>query len=588
MKKYTPFLLIVISLFIVLVLSILYLWLLIPEISAINLILIPVLVTGTASIVLIINIHWRKKIFIQISKKLSDIKKGEEVDLSIQMVESSENSTNDLVESFDTLTNHLNSVFIEISNSTRKFNLFASDIFFSARHLSEKSHDQSQTMEVILNQVSSFQKALFSLETEISAILEQLNATSNAYRGLNDRSAATSAHLESLADETRKASGEAITGQDNVEQSADVIQNLVETMNNLQAGMEGMSEKTSQVGKVIVSLEDISERTHILATNASIEAARAGKQGAGFAVIATEVRKLAGYSKDAIKDVGDFLKETSKSINENTLYWKTGVEKVYAVQHFGDNAREVLGSISFRMSEITKGMDDFQNQFREQGNIIDETLKVSGAINDRIIGFSKTLKEQSEGYDIIQNHVQNAAKGSEDASKSASVLSQLATYLKVGGHELKYAIKHFRISEKRHLAAVSRQELRRVLLYNLEVFQNDNFIGHLGDLSPSGLLLYSDVKFTLGIEISSDVRLPIGFSHLKEIPLFFIPRRIDLDGDTYRIGCSMRLEKQNQFEEFTEILDKLTLHDINETELSQLSSERLDEVDEDLEELSEI
>lgn len=588
MKKHTPSLLMVLSLSIFLVLNALCLWFLIPNISAINLISISGLMTSTALIVLLINIHWQKKKFTHISRTLSHIKNGEKVDLSIEIVESNEKSTNDLAQSIDILTSHLNSVFIEISHSTRKFNLFASDIIFSARHLSEKSDDQSQTMEVILSQVSSFQTALISLETEISAILEQLNDTSEAYRGLNERSAATSAHLESLADETRKASGEAMTGQENVEQSADVIQNLVETMNNLQEGMEGMSEKTSRVGKVIVSLEDISERTHVLATNASIEAARAGKQGEGFAVIAAEVRKLAGYSRDAIKDVGDFLKETSKSINENTLYWKTGVEKVYAVKHFGDNAREVLGSISSRMSEITKGMDDFQIQFREQGSIIDETLKVSGAINDRINGFSMTLKEQSNGYDLIQNQVKKAAEGSDAASNSASVLSQLATYLKVGGHELKYAIKHFRISEKRHLAAVSRQELRRVLLYNLEVFQNDRFIGHLGDLSPSGLLLYSDIDFPLGNEISSDVRLPIGFSHLNEIPLLFTPRRIELDGTSYRIGCSMKLQNQNQLEEFTAILEKLTLRDINETSLSQSSTEELDDFDEDLEELSEI
>jgi methyl-accepting chemotaxis protein len=587
-KKYSPLLIIIKNFFIFLASSVLYLWLFIPNITAIRLIMISGLLTGTALIVLLINLRKQKKIITQISRSLSEIKKGEEVDLSIKIVESAESSTNNLAENMDILTDHLNSVFIDISRSTRKFNLFASDIFFSARHLSEKSHDQSQTMEVILRQVSSFQNALSSLETEISAILEQLNETSDAYRGLNERSAAASSRLEPLADETRKASGEAKTGQQNVEQSAQVIQNLVETMNSLQEGMERMSEKTSRVSKVIVTLEDISERTHVLATNASIEAARAGSQGAGFAVIASEVRKLAGYSREAIKDVGDFLKETSKSINENTLYWKTGVEKAYAVKHFGDNAREVLGSISSRMSEITRGMDDFQIQFQEQGIIIDKTLKISGDINNRINGFSETLKEQSKGYDAIQSLVKNAAEGSEAASTSASVLSQLATYLKVGGKELKYAIKHFRISEERQLSTIARQEMRRVLLYNLEIFQNGRFIGHLGDLSPSGLLMYSDFEFTLGNEISSNVQLPIGFTHLNEISLLLTPRRIEHDGDSFRIGCSMKLQNQNQFEEFTEILEKLTLHDINETILSQPSAKIQEEFEEDIEELCEI
>lgn len=544
--------------------------------------------SGTGVIVLVINLLLQRNIFKIISRKLSEIKKGDEVDLAIQMVGSFDNSQNIIAENIDILTAHLNSVFIEISRSTRKFNLFASDIFFSARHLSEKSYDQSQTMEVILSQVSSFQNALSTLDTEISAIYDQLNKTSVAYQGLNERSASASSRLEPLANETRKASEEAQTGQQNIEQSAEVIQNLVEMMNRLVEGMEGMSEKTSRVSKVIVTLEDIAQRTHVLATNASIEAARAGKQGAGFAVIAAEVRKLAGYSRDAIKDVGDFLKETSKSINENTLYSKTSVEKVHAVKQFGDSAREVLGSINNRMSELSTGMDEFQIQFREQGIVIDETLQVTATINERISGFSEALKEQSEGYIEIQDLVKNAAEGSDAASKSASVLSQLATYLKVGGKELKYAIKHFRISETRLLATIARQEIRRVLLYNLEVFQKGRFIGHLGDLSPSGLLLYSDNEFALGKEISSEVHLPIGFSHLNEISLLFTPRRIEPDENSYRIGCSMKLKKQDQLEEFTAILEKLTLHDIHEESIAIPSIKTQDGEEDDIEELSEI
>nr|WP_281389130.1 methyl-accepting chemotaxis protein [Spirochaeta isovalerica] len=335
-------------------------------------------------------------------------------------------------------------------------------------------------------------------------------------------------------------------------------------MKNLERSMEHMSDQTSRVGHVIDNLEDIAERTHILATNASIEAARAGKSGQGFAVIASEVRKLSEYSRDSIQEVGLYLKETSQSINENNRYWKNGVERIHKVRNFGDEARSILGEISGKTQKLSDAMKDFQNQFEEQSRIIKENLAVAGRSQDRINGFAESLKEQSSGYEAILKDVRQASKGAEETSRTAQILSQLATYLKVGGKELLYAVKHVRFSKKRLLDQLGRKEERRGLLYNLEVFQGEKFIGHLGDLSLSGLLLYSDFNFELNCEVHAQVVFPLGFTDKSGIDIVFTPRRVEMDGNIYRLGCSMRLEKQDQLSEFSEMLERLTVTDSNE------------------------
>lgn len=510
-------------------------------------------------------------------KLLKEINSSDNIYLDRVLEKSGGKSGSEADNLIDTFTGHLNSIFLDISRSTRKFNLFASDIFFSARHMSDKSVEQSRGMEAIYTQVDDFQKVLNRLDAEISRILEQLRETSEVYQGLADRSAKAAGDLVSLSEETVSASDAAKSGLSSIEKSADVIHNLMETMKNLEKSMEEMSDHTSRVSRVIDNLEDIAERTHILATNASIEAARAGKSGAGFAVIASEIRKLADHSRDSIQEVAVYLKDTSRSINENSLFWKNGVDKIRDVRNFGDEARNILGSISGKTVDLTSAMNRFHDDFTEQEQIIEESLRISASTRSGIEGFAHSLREQSRGYEIIQELVKQASLGAGDTSRAARILSQLATYLKVGGKELLYAVRKVRISKKRYLNQLGRQEERRGLLYNLEVFQGSRFIGHLGDLSESGLLLYSDENFQINGEFPARIVLPLGFVEKTDIPIFFTPRRIEMDGKSFRIGCTMKLENPGRKGEFMEILERLTVMDTDE--VTEELSEDLEELD---------
>ncbi|MBN2657684.1 MAG: hypothetical protein JXR86_11540 [Spirochaetales bacterium] len=538
--------------------------LILPIAPRLNLLIVLLLSPLFSLSILLINIRVYRKESRETVRYLGDVNKADSIDLEKNIGGSEGGEVNEAGRKLNEFTAHLNAVFLDISRSTKKFNLFASDIFFSARHMSAQSIDQSEGMERIYGQVQSFQEALNRLDRDISEILEQLSQTSHVYKGLADRSSAAAGNLLSLSRDTRSATESADSGLLSIGQSADVVADLTDSMKNLEKSMEHMSDQTSRVGHVIDNLEDIAERTHILATNASIEAARAGKYGEGFAVIAAEVRKLSEYSRDSIQEVGLYLKETSRSINENNRYWKDGVERIHIVRNFGNEARDILGEISGKTRKLSDAMDDFQNQFEEQGRIIKENLVIAGRTQDRINGFAASLKEQSTGYEGILREVSQASKGADETSRTARILSQLATYLKVGGKELLYAVKHVRFSKKRHLDQLERKEERRGLLYNLEVFQGEKFIGHLGDLSLSGLLLYSDYNYELNREVHAQVVLPLGFAEKSGIAIIFTPRRLEMDGSTYRLGCTMRLEREEQLREFSDILERLTVGDSSE------------------------
>ncbi|NCN05044.1 MAG: hypothetical protein GW949_05390 [Spirochaetales bacterium] len=104
-------------------------------------------------------------------------------------------------------------------------------------------------------------------------------------------------------------------------------------------------------------------------------------------------------------------------------------------------------------------------------------------------------------------------------------MSQLGTYLRVGGQELKYVVTKFRVSEERSLGGISRKEPRKILLYNLEVFTGDTRLGNLGDLSFSGLPLYREIELVHGKAFEVSIRLPLGFGETTELQVRITPRR---------------------------------------------------------------
>lgn len=415
-----------------------------------------------------------------------------------------------------------------------------------------------------MDRVAGFEASLMNLENDISTIMDNLNETALAYEKLQAKSRDAAVTLGPLAESTLRATEDSRQGQEKIALSSRSVTELVQGLTRLQTGMDQMTQRTSQIGQVIKTLEDIADRTHVLATNASIEAARAGQEGRGFGVIASEIRTLSANSRSAIHDVGDFLKEIRREVSESSRLWAEEMARVDQVRIFGEETRGVLDGISLQLSGVSDAMGGFQKLFDQQHSVILGTLGRSREIHRGIQGFSTELQTQSRGYRDIQYDVGRAAEQSRTSSRSARVLSQLGTYLRIGGQELKYVVTKFKVSEQRHLGQIARKEQRRALLYNLEVVSDGTVLGHLGDLSPSGLLLYCEGALETGVPREGVIQLPLGFDDAADIPIRFIPRRVEQDDTFYRIGCSLETSDTRQHRAIEAVLDKLTIHDFED------------------------
>ncbi|CAO4847931.1 MAG: hypothetical protein CNLJKLNK_00744 [Holosporales bacterium] len=210
----------------------------------------------------------------------------------------------DLQSEFETTTKNLSVTLSKINRIALSVNKAAESIVVSAQEVSEKTESQASALE------------------QTAASLEELSATVKG----NAEHAQESEHL--------------------AQKTQTVVYAANETMKETIHSMGNIESSAKKINGIIQVIEEIAFQTNILALNASIEAARAGQAGSGFAVVAAEVRSLAQRSTEASQDIKKLIETSRENI-------KTGVD---LVNKTGNNLLEIktsIDNVSFLLSEIT-------------------------------------------------------------------------------------------------------------------------------------------------------------------------------------------------------------------------------------------
>ncbi|MCX7983770.1 MAG: methyl-accepting chemotaxis protein [Bacteroidetes bacterium] len=286
--------------------------------------------------------------------------------------------------------------------------------------MAESFNAMTKELRELLQKVSESTETIASATTEISSSTEQMSAgaqeqssqaseVASAVEEMTKTIVENSKNASLTAETARKARDTAKEGSIIVRDTIDGMKQIASVVNRSAETVQALGKASDQIGEIISVIDDIADQTNLLALNAAIEAARAGEQGRGFAVVADEVRKLAERTTKATKEIATMIRHIQNETKGAVISMEEGTQKVEYGISLADKAGKALENIV----EISQQVTDMVNQ-------------IAAASEQQ----SSASEQISKNIEAISTVTQQTASGIQQIAHSAENLNQLTEQLR--------------------------------------------------------------------------------------------------------------------------------------------------------------
>ena len=255
---------------------------------------------------------------------------------------------------------------------------------------------------------------------------EQARAISKASEVTSRISAAieqVASNTQSVTQDSAKAASHSRDGAKTVEETIAGMEAIRSKVGLSATKVEEMGTRSEEIGAIVETIEDIASQTNLLALNAAIEAARAGEQGKGFAVVADEVRKLAERSSLATKEITGLIKGIQKTVNEAVSAMKESASEVEAGVARANSAGTALGSILVAAESVYKQAEDAGKAAAKVSAAATELVESVDAVSAVIEENTAATEEMAANSSELTQSIENIASVSEENSASVEEVS---------------------------------------------------------------------------------------------------------------------------------------------------------------------
>jgi hypothetical protein len=235
----------------------------------------------------------------------------------------------------------------------------------------------------LMQQVQQHTAQLDTIVTETLATSEEMRVTI----------AETSRQAQAVASAAQQSVDVSKTGQDAVTNTVAGMETIQHQVANIAQSILALSERTQQIGEIISAVEEIADQSRLLALNASIEAARAGEEGLGFAVVAREMRHLAGQSREATAKVSDILNEIQRAANTAVMVTEEGSKGAQSGMELASQAGVAIRDLAAIIEEAAQVSVQIAASMHQQKNAMDQLVAAMKSIKQASAQTTASVRE---------------------------------------------------------------------------------------------------------------------------------------------------------------------------------------------------
>lgn len=323
----------------------------------------------------------------ELARQAQQIAQG---DLRVAVTASSKDEVGQLAGSFATMVEGLHSIISQVSDTSMK-------VAASSNQLTSTAEQMATGAEEVAAQAGT-----------VATAGEEMAATSDEI----------AQNCQLAAQGGKRASDTAQNGAIVVNKTVEVMSRIAERVKETAQTVEQLGARSDQIGNIIGTIEDIADQTNLLALNAAIEAARAGEQGRGFAVVADEVRALAERTTKATREIGEMIK---------------------AIQ------AETKGAVS-AMDEGVKEVERGTSEASQSGQALEEIIEQVNAVTMQINQIATAAEQQTATTSEISNNMQQITQVVQETSNGAHESANAAMQLSSLAEDLQRMVKQFKLA----------------------------------------------------------------------------------------------------------------------------------------------